>query len=379
VGAASEQKKGEGVMEREILREEDRRRGVVAMSGGVDSSVAAALLVEEGHEVVGISMRLYEAPPTSDRSCCSPDDLFDARHVASGLGIPFYVANYVEAFQERVIDYFVQEYRKGRTPNPCVACNNHLKFDVLLGRTRALGGAWLATGHYARVERVGDRWALLKGVDPAKDQSYFLYGLPRALLGQIRFPLGALTKEEVRAMATARGLTTAQKPESQEICFVTGTSYRDFVKARLAQEEIKPGRLLHQDGRVMGTHEGVHQFTVGQRKGLGLDWHETLYVLRVDARSGDVVVGPQRGLEASGFEAQDAHWLRWEAPPARFLAQVKIRYRAEPEDASVEVLDDGRVRVTFDQPQRAVAPGQVAVFYDGDEVLGGAVIELALP
>lgn len=349
------------------------------MSGGVDSSVAAALLAEAGYDVVAISMRLYETAPRSDRSCCSPDDMFDARSVATGLGIPFYVANYVEAFQERVIDYFVKEYQRGRTPNPCVACNNHLKFDVLLSRTRALGGAWLATGHYARIEEREGRWCLLKGVDPGKDQSYFLYGLPRPLLPRIRFPLGGLHKEQVRELAQARGLTTAQKPESQEICFVTGASYKDFVRQRLDQAQVKPGRLVHLDGTVMGPHDGVHRFTVGQRKGLGLAWHEPLFVLRVDAQSGDVVVGPKQALEARGFQADGCNWLRWEAPPESFQAQVKIRYRSEPVPATVQVLEQGRrVEVLFEESQRAVAPGQVAVFYDGDEVLGGATIEMAL-
>lgn len=354
-------------------------RGVIAMSGGVDSSVAAALLVEEGHDVVAISMRLYESAPTSDRSCCSPDDMFDARSVANKVGVPFYVANYVDAFRERVIDYFVAEYRRGRTPNPCVACNNHLKFDVLLSRTRALGGAWLATGHYARIEEEDGRWKLLKGVDSTKDQSYFLCGLPRPLLSRIRFPLGGMTKETVREIAERFGLSTAQKAESQEICFVTGGSYKDFVRAKLDANEIKPGNFVLQDGEIIGQHEGIHQFTIGQRRGLGLPWHEPLFVLRVDAGTGNVVVGPKQGLNARGFRGDRCNWLRWDVPPATFEAEVKIRYRARPVPALVKITEGGeRVEVEFKDPQRAVAPGQMAVFYDGDEVLGGSTIEMVL-
>ena len=350
-------------------------RGVVAMSGGVDSSVTAALLVKEGHDVVAVSMRLYETAPRSDRSCCSPDDLFDARSVAAMLDVPFYVANYVDAFRERVIDYFVDEYRRGRTPNPCVACNNHLKFDVLLGRARALGGSWLATGHYARVVHEDGRWKLMRGVDANKDQSYFLYGLPRAELPRIRFPLGGLTKDEVRDMAAAHDLPTAQKKESQEICFVTGSSYKEFVRERLERDEVKPGRFVLEDGTVVGQHEGLHQFTVGQRRGLGIAWSEPLYVLELRTDVGDVLVGPRRGLETRSFQVDRCNWLRWEEPPALFESLVQIRYRAKPVPAQVTVGQGGAVHVEFETPQYAVAPGQVAVFYHGDEVLGGGFIE----
>jgi tRNA-specific 2-thiouridylase len=349
------------------------------MSGGVDSSVAAALLRKDGHEVVAISMRLYDVAPKSDRSCCSPDDMFDARRVAAKLEIPFYVANYVDAFQERVIDYFVEEYRRGRTPNPCVACNNHLKFEVLLGRTRELGGAWLATGHYARIEKDGDRWRLLKARDLSKDQSYFLCGLPREMLGRIRFPLGDLTKTEVRALAEEAGLPTAHKPESQEICFVTGTSYRDFVKERLESHDVIPGNIVLEDGQVLGTHDGIHGFTIGQRRGLGIAWHEPLFVKRVVPETGDVVVGLKSELLAGGLVASACNWLRWDTPPGPFDAEVKIRYRAQPVPCAVRPQTDGSVLVMFDEAQRSVTPGQYAVFYDGEEVLGGACIDMALP
>jgi tRNA-specific 2-thiouridylase len=360
----------------EEIEQESTERGIVAMSGGVDSSLAAALLVDEGYDVVAISMRLYDAPPTDGRSCCSPDDLFDARGVASRLGVPFYVSNYVDEFRERVIDYFVEEYRRGRTPNPCIACNNHVKFDILLKRARALGGAWLATGHYARVEMEGGRPRLLRGVDPSKDQSYFLFGLPRAELSRIRFPLGAMTKTEVRARAEALGLPTAQKAESQEICFVVGESYSDFVGRKLAERKPGPGVFRHADGRVLGEHDGVHGYTIGQRRGLGISWSEPLYVLRLDTETNTVVVGPREGLDATGLTANECNWLKWDVPPGPFDAEVQIRYRSRQVPARVIPAPDGSTfELRFTESQRGVAPGQAAVIYDGDEVIGGGFIE----
>lgn len=358
-----------------LLPPEHRQRGVVAMSGGVDSSVTAALLAEQGHDLVAISMRLYEAAPRSDRSCCSPDDLFDARSVATRLDVPFYVANYVEAFRERVIDYFVEEYRRGRTPNPCVACNNHLKFEVLLSRTRALGGQWLATGHYARIEEGPEGWRLRRGADPLKDQSYFLFGIPRDALPFIRFPLGHLTKPEVRDLAERFGLPTARKADSQEICFVSGESYSAFVQKRLGDEAVRPGNIELEDGTVVGHHDGIHGFTIGQRRGLGVGWHEPLFVLRVEPEACRVVVGPAPSLETRGLVASRCNWLSFERPEAPFDADVQLRYRARGVPARVTPTRDGGARVEFANPQRAVAPGQAAVFYRGDEVLGGGFIE----
>ncbi len=360
-----------------LLTPEHLDRGVVAMSGGVDSSVTAALLKAQGHELVAISMRLYEAPPRSDRSCCSPDDLFDARSVATRLDIPFYVANYVDAFRERVIDYFLDEYRRGRTPNPCVACNNHLKFEVLLARTRALGGRWLATGHYARVEEGPEGWRLLRGADTRKDQSYFLFGIPRDALPAIRFPLGHLTKPEVRDLAEQHGLPTAAKAESQEICFVSGEDYSAFVKRKLADEAPRPGTIELEDGTVVGHHDGVHAFTVGQRRGLGVAWHEPLFVLGVDPRAARVIVGPLQHLDIRALRAERCNWLSFERPPGPLEVEVQLRYRSRPVPALITPLEDGQsVEVEFKEPQRAVAPGQAAVFYRGDEVLGGGTIEI---
>jgi tRNA-uridine 2-sulfurtransferase len=354
-------------------------RVVVAMSGGVDSSVVAAMVADAGWDAVGVSMRLYATPPSSyTKSCCSPDDLFDARMVADVLGIPFYVANYQEVFRERVISYFVEEYRRGRTPNPCVACNNHVKFNILLERALALGARYLATGHFVRIVQVDGEPRLFKGCDEAKDQSYFLFGIPREALGRLMFPLGEMTKAQVRERARGLGLETAEKPESQEICFVAGESYQEFVAARLEQGERIRGRFVHAvTGESLGEHDGIHAFTVGQRKGLGIAYSEPLYVQAIRPETGDVVVGPRKGLDAYGLVASRCNWLSWDVPPARFACDVKIRYRGQAVPAQVEILADGRVAVTFEEPQRAVCPGQAAVFYRGDEVLGGGWIEEA--
>ena len=363
----------------EAIRAAVADRVVVAMSGGVDSSVAAAMIADAGYDAVGISMRLYSTPQEQySKSCCSPDDLFDARMVSDSLGIPFYVANYEKEFEERVIDYFVDEYRRGRTPNPCVACNNHLKFDILLRRSLALGSKFLATGHFARIDRSGEVPVLRKGLDPSKDQSYFLFGLPRDALPRILFPLGELTKEEVRERARALRLETAEKPESQEICFVTGRSYREFLAERLRDEKPVPGKIVHENGTVLGDHDGVHGFTVGQRRGLRIGYAEPLFVKSIDPAAATVTVGPKASLFTRGLVTQGCNWLSFERPPRGFECAVKIRYRSREVPAFVTTGDDPRVAlVEFAEPQRAVTPGQAVVFYRGDEVLGGGWIEEA--
>ncbi len=368
-----------------VLEDDEEIRGivdgrvVVAMSGGVDSSVAAALLAEAGYDAVGITMRLYATPQENySKSCCSPDDLFDARTVASSLDIPFYVANYQEVFRERVIEYFIKEYRYGRTPNPCVACNNHLKFDILLKRSLALGSKFLATGHYARIDRSGDQPVLRTGLDKTKDQSYFLFGIPREALSRIIFPLGGLEKDEVRQEAHRLELETADKPDSHEICFVAGGDYKDFVAERLAMEETTPGKLVHANGEVLGEHDGIHNFTIGQRRGLGISYNEPLYVQSIRPIDGTVVVGPQGGVYSRGLVAERCNWLSFERPAGPMECQVKIRYRSEAVPALVTVGADAETAfVEFEEPQRAVTPGQAAVFYRGDEVLGGGWIEEA--
>lgn len=354
-----------------------RDRVVVAMSGGVDSSVVAAMMHADGWDVVGVSMRLYGDASKAGRSCCSPDDLHDARGVAAEAGFPFYVANYQDAFRERVIDYFVDEYRRGRTPSPCILCNDHLKFEVLLERMVALEGRYLVTGHYARIEERDGRLALLRGADGAKDQSYFLFGLSHAALTRVRFPLGGMTKSEVRDLGRRLGVPTADKPESQDVCFVAGADYATFVEARLAAEDRRPGRIVHATtGEVLGTHEGIHRFTVGQRRGLGIAHAAPLYVKRIDAEHGDVMVDTRDHVEEAAFVLSRCNWLRWAEPPASFVCDVQVRYRQQAVPCSVEVDGaGGGARVRLRQPHAGISPGQAAVFYDGDEVLGGGWIE----
>jgi tRNA-specific 2-thiouridylase len=336
----------------------------------------AGLLVEAGEQVIGVSMRLYDARGTEASSggrCCGPRDLEDARRVAAHLGIPFYVADYEDEFRARVVDDFVAEYAAGRTPNPCVRCNQHIKFTPLLRRARALGAAALATGHYARIDRGADGvLRVRKARDPHKDQSYFLFNMPEAALPSVCFPLGDLTKAEVRAHAKRLGLPNAEKPESQEICFVPDGDYASFV-AQNAPEVRRAGEIVDEEGRVLGRHEGVHQFTVGQRRGLRVAALEPRYVLSVDAPQGRVTVGAAESLARTSIEVAEVTWPG--APPAGPVrARVQIRYRHEAQPATVEPLGPARARVVFDCAERAPAPGQAAVFYDGEVVLGGGFI-----
>jgi tRNA-uridine 2-sulfurtransferase len=351
-------------------------RIVVAMSGGVDSSVAAAILAAGGHDVVGLSMQLYDQSGThAFGSCCSLDDLHDARRVAAAIGIPHYILNFERQFQDTVVANFVGEYVSGRTPIPCAHCNSDLKFSTLLERAQGLGAEAVATGHYARVERRADgRSELRRGLDREKDQSYFLFSLTQDQLGCASFPVGALTKPEVRAQARALGLRVAEKPDSQEICFVPDGDYAAFVE-RQAPAAVKAGAIADESGRTLGRHEGVHKFTIGQRKGLGVSSAAPLYVLRIDAESGQVTVGSRDALERRSLTASQVNWTCGDVPSDWRAVTAQIRHRHHPAPGRVRALPDGRAAFESGEPLSAVTPGQAAVFYDGDLVVGGGWID----
>lgn len=347
-------------------------RVVAAMSGGVDSAVAAALLRGAGFDVVGVSMRLGTAGTRASghTGCCSLDDFDDARRAAVRLGIPHYVVDLRDVFQRSVIDTFTATYRAGRTPNPCTLCNRDVKFDALWEVAATMGAAALGTGHYACIAGDPDRgFSLHAAKDPQKDQSYFLFTLGQAELARTLFPVGVLAKPVVRALAAALELPVAQKPESQDICFVQGGSYADFVEQQGGA--ARAGRIVERDGRVVGTHDGVHRFTVGQRRGLGGGAGEPRYVTALDAATGDVTVGTRADLAVAGFVARD---VRWTAAPHHGAAGVRLRHRHAPVACEVEPGGDG-ARVRFPVPTGGVTPGQAAVWYDGDRVLGGGWIE----
>lgn len=348
---------------------------VVAMSGGVDSSVAAALLKEAGYGVIGVTMRLWtlERPdlPNAHRRCCSVEAMDDARRVCQILGIPYYVLNFEEEFQSHVVDYFCQEYARGRTPNPCIACNQHIKFNFLLKKALALGADFLATGHYARIEECDGEYRLLKGIDPRKDQSYALYTLGQWELRHLLLPLGHLRKEETRQRAAALGLPVADKADSQEICFVTEANYHSFLAQRLS---VSPGDVVDSRGRVLGRHCGVAFYTVGQRHGLGIASREPLYIVAIDASRNLLVVGNREALLSDRLFAGEVNLVSSAAPALPLAITAKIRYKS-PEAPATLVSLDGKALVHFAEPQRAITPGQAVVFYRGEEVLGGGIIE----
>lgn len=354
-------------------------RVVVAMSGGVDSSVAAALLVEQGYDVIGVSMRLApEGAVAGSSGCCSLADFEDARRVATSLGIPHYVFDLREPFKERVIDRFVEEYLAGRTPSPCILCNREIKFETLRHRARQLGASLVATGHYARIEERGGLFKLLRGRDQAKDQSYFLFEMGQEELATTLFPVGHLTKAEVRERAEDLGLGVSHKPDSQEICFVADGNYAGFVES-VAPSRLRQGAVVEKNGHELGRHGGVHRFTVGQRKGLGVTASEAFYVNAIDAETASVTVGPRSELACSGLEAEGASWVSGRGPArGRCRVEARIRYRHQPVAATVTSAPRGRLTLTFDKAEEAVAPGQAVVLYRGDEVLGGAWISRSL-
>ncbi len=362
----------------------------VAMSGGVDSSTVAAILREQNQPIVGLTMQLWNqlrlpglAPDGATHRCCSLDDVYDAKRVAQHFGFPHYVVNFENRFEEAVVRPFVEDYLAGRTPIPCTLCNNYVKFDQLIVTARQIGAERLATGHYARIRFNPEtrRHELLRARDESKDQSYFLFGLTQEQMSRTAFPLGELTKDEVRAIARRTGVPVAEKPESQEICFVPSGNYVRFIEAYLAEQgsalpaEIgEPGELVTTNGEVIGEHPGVHHFTVGQRRGLGVAAGRPLYVVTVDHASNRVIVGSDEELRTSACEMRDVNWIAVAEPAQPLHATVKIRNRHVPAAATIEPLDTGHACVKFEVPQRAVTPGQAAVFYSGDVVLGGGWI-----
>ena len=352
-------------------------RVVVAMSGGVDSSVAALLLRREGWDVVGVTLKLYsldeEELPADHQGCCTLDDVEDARSVCRRLDIPHYVLNMEREFRDRVMDYFVEEYRRGRTPHPCIACNDRIKFSQLMDRADALGARFVATGHYARIQQTPEGATLLKGVDRGKDQSYVLFGMTQAQLSRTLLPVGGYRKEEIRDLALDAGLITADKPDSQDICFIPLGDYREFLRQR---SDGVPGEIVDLDGAVLGTHQGIEYYTVGQRRGLGsLPYsEEPRYVIRLDAGVNRVVVGPESALYATEAWLSGVNYVTGREPEEGKAVTVKIRYKAYEAPATLHPRPWGAI-VRFREPQRAVTPGQAAVFYDGETLLGGGTIE----
>src|SRR5271170_1051449 len=361
----------------------------VAMSGGVDSSTVAAMLKDEGYELVGLTLQLWNQrrlagkegmPEEVQGRCCSIDDVYDARRVAESLGIPYYLLNEQERFENQVVRPFVKEYLAGRTPIPCSLCNNYLKFDQLLIRARQIGADRIATGHYARNEYDPERnrWILKRPADTSKDQTYFLFGLTQDQLSRTLFPLGGYAKPRVREMAAEHGIASANKPDSQEICFIPGGDYKKFIDVYLDEQgEEMPdssGELVSTSGEVIGHHSGVHNFTVGQRKGLGVESPTALYVIQIGGEGNRVKVGAETDLMQTTLRARRLNWISIPELRGEMRVKIKIRHRHEPAWATIRMSSDDELLAIFDEPARAVTPGQAAVFYDRDEVVGGGWI-----
>jgi tRNA-specific 2-thiouridylase len=352
---------------------------VMAMSGGVDSSVAAALLREQGHQVIGATMQLW--PPAGKKRSngsggwCGPGAVEDAGRVARALDIPHHVLNFTDVFTRKVIADFCHEYSLGRTPNPCIRCNQYIKFGALLERARELGADFIATGHHARIEedKATGSWLLKKGVDERKEQSYFLYSLTQEQLSHALFPIGNLTKDEVRQIAGKKGLPVADRPESQEICFINDNNYAEFLKDYIPAA-ARPGPILDEEGNTLGEHRGIMSYTIGQRKGLGIAASRPLYVTAVEPERNAVVVGTKEQTYSRELIATDLNWISMARPERSISIKARVRYRHPEAEAEVTPLDDSRVHVKFTEPQMAITPGQAVVFYDGDIVAGGGII-----
>lgn len=353
-------------------------KALIAMSGGVDSSVAACLMKDKGYECIGCTMKLYSNEDAGldvnkGHTCCSLDDVEDARSVANSLGMPHYVLNFADKFKEKVIDDFVNCYEQGKTPNPCIECNRYLKFEKLLDTAKSLDCDKIVTGHYARIEKTDDGYVLKKAVDDTKDQSYVLYSMTQEMLSYTEFPLGAMSKNDARLLAKDNDFINADKPDSQDICFVPDGDYVSAIK-RFTNKEYPEGDFVDANGNVLGRHKGIISYTIGQRRGLGISAKESLYVCRICPEKNQVVLGSNDDLFSRTVLVQDMHWISGKCPDTSIRCKAKIRYRHKEEDAVVNILEDNRIQIVFDEPQRAVTPGQAAVLYDGDIVLGGGKI-----
>lgn len=351
-------------------------KALIAMSGGVDSAVAAYLMKERGYECIGCTMRLYnneDAGIESSRTCCSLDDVEDARSVARRLGMPYYVFNFSYDFREKIIQKFIDCYQNGITPNPCIDCNRYMKFEKLFNRADILECEYVVTGHYARIERSGDKFLLKKAVDLSKDQSYVLYSMTQEQLKRTQFPLGSTEKSQTRIIAEQNGFVNAHKPDSQDICFVPNGDYAGIIELHTGKKS-EPGDFIKTDGTVIGKHKGIIHYTIGQRKGLGISSPEPLYVCKIDPESNTVTLGANSDLFSTTAYVRDFNWISGEAPDGEIRCKAKIRYRHQEQAATVYPNGKDKIKIVFDEPQRAITPGQAAVLYDGDVVLGGGVI-----
>lgn len=353
------------------------KKALIAMSGGVDSSVAAYLINALGYDCIGCTMKLYtndDPDAVQSRTCCSLEDVEDARSVAYNLGMPYYVFNFTDDFKQKIIKKFIDSYEAGITPNPCIDCNRYMKFDKLYERAKMLNCDYIVTGHYARIEHDGDKYTLLKGVDETKDQSYVLYAMTQEQLSHTLLPLGNMRKTEIRKIADSQGFINAQKPDSQDICFVPNGDYAEFLNKH-SNKPCCSGDFIGTDGKVLGKHKGIVNYTIGQRKGLGIAFSKPMYVCEINPQYNTVTLGESKDLYKSELVANDFNWISGEVPSGKIRCKAKIRYRQVEQPTTVEPISETEVRIIFDEPQRAITRGQAAVLYDGDVVLGGGVIQ----